>query len=36
MQITEHLCLMAEYNVWMNTKIYETASKLSAEELSEN
>lgn len=36
MPITEHLCLMAEYNVWMNTKIYETASKLSAEELSEN
>lgn len=36
MQITEHLFLMAEYNVWMNTKIYETASKLSVEELSEN
>lgn len=36
MQITEHLFLMAEYNIWMNTKIYETASKLSVEELSEN
>ena len=28
MQITEHLCLMADYNEWMNTKIYETAAKL--------
>jgi uncharacterized damage-inducible protein DinB len=36
MQITEHLCLMAHYNEWMNTKIYETAAKLSAEELSNN
>ena len=36
MQITEHLCLMAHYNEWMNTKIYETAAKLSAEELSKN
>ncbi len=36
MQITEHLCMMAGYNEWMNTKIYETAAKLSAEELSKN
>ena len=36
MQITEHLCLMAHYNEWMNAKIYETAAKLSAEELSKN
>jgi uncharacterized damage-inducible protein DinB len=27
---------MAHYNEWMNTKIYETAAKLSAEELSKN
>jgi hypothetical protein len=26
MQITEHLCLMAHYKEWMNTKIYKTAS----------
>ena len=36
MQIIEHLCLMAHYNEWMNTKIYETAAKISAEELSNN
>jgi len=36
MQITEHFCLMAQYNEWINTKIYETASKLSAQELSKN
>lgn len=36
MQITEYLCLMAQYNEWMNAKIYETASKLSAEELLKN
>jgi len=36
MQITEYVCLMAHYNEWMNTKIYEAASKLSAEELSNN
>lgn len=36
MQITEHLCLMAEYNQWMNTKIYESSATLSAEELAKN
>jgi uncharacterized damage-inducible protein DinB len=36
MQITEHFRLMAQYNEWMNTKIYETASKLSAQELSKD
>lgn len=36
MQITEHVCLMAHYNEWMNAKIYETTARLSAEELSNN
>lgn len=36
MQITEHLCLMAQYNQWMNTKLYESAATLSAEELAKN
>jgi len=33
MQLTEHLRLMADYNHWMNTNIYEAAATLSAEEL---
>jgi uncharacterized damage-inducible protein DinB len=36
MQLTEHLCLMADYNQWMNTKVYEAAATLSAEELAKN
>lgn len=32
----EHIRLMAEYNRWMNRKVYETAGKLSAEQLREN
>ncbi len=36
MQITEHFHLMAQYNEWMNTKIYEAAQTLPAEELSKN
>jgi uncharacterized damage-inducible protein DinB len=36
MQLTEHLCLMAEYNQWMNTKLYQAAATLSAAELAEN
>jgi uncharacterized damage-inducible protein DinB len=36
MQITEHESLKADYNELMNTKIYETASMLSVEELSKN
>ena len=34
--IEQHIRLMAEYNRWMNRKVYETAAKLSAEQLSEN
>lgn len=36
MQLTEHLCLMADYNQWMNTKVYDSATTLSAEELAKN
>ena len=36
MQITEHFHLMAQYNEWMNTKIYEATRTLPAEELSKN
>ena len=36
MQLTEHLCLMADYNQWMNDKLYKAAATLSAEALSEN
>lgn len=32
----EHICLMAEYNEWMNAKLYEVAKKLPNEELSAN
>lgn len=33
MNRTDHICLMAKYNEWMNTKLYEAASRLSDEEL---
>jgi uncharacterized damage-inducible protein DinB len=33
MSRTAHLRLMAEYNQWMNTKVYEAAQRLSHEEL---
>lgn len=36
MQLTEHPRLMAEYNQWMNVKIYDAASTLPTEELSKN
>ena len=36
MKLQEHVCLMADYNQWMNQKLYETAGKLSPEQLSEN
>lgn len=29
----DHICLMANYNSWMNTGLYEAAMRLSAEEL---
>ena len=34
--IVGHIRLMAEYNQWMNRKVYETAGKLNAEQLAEN
>jgi len=36
MQLKQHICMMAEYNQWMNEKLYTSASKLSAEQLAEN
>lgn len=36
MKRTEHICLLAEYNEWMNAKLYEAAMTLSDEELSTN
>lgn len=36
MQLVEHVRQMAEYNHWMNQKLYEACAKLSAEQLSEN
>ena len=36
MNLSDHVCLMASYNEWMNAKLYEAASKLSAEELALN
>lgn len=35
-QLTNHLCTMARYNEWMNSKIYEVAQNLSPEEQSKN
>lgn len=34
--LTQHVCLMARYNQWMNRKLYETAGKLTAAQLAEN
>ncbi len=34
MNRNSHICLMANYNEWMNAKIYEAARSLSDEELS--
>lgn len=36
MQLTEHLYLMAKYNQWMNTQLYEAALKLSTKEPAKN
>jgi uncharacterized damage-inducible protein DinB len=36
MSRTDHICLMATYNEWMNAKIYEAAKRLPDEELSVN
>ena len=33
MDVLKHIRLMAQYNQWMNAKLYETAAKLSPEEL---
>ena len=34
MNRTDHICLMAQYNEWMNAKLYSSAMSLSADELS--
>jgi uncharacterized damage-inducible protein DinB len=36
MKLNDHVRLMAEYNRWMNEKIYQAASKISHEQLNEN
>jgi uncharacterized damage-inducible protein DinB len=33
MTLLDHLRLMARYNVWMNDKVYETAARLSPDDL---
>lgn len=33
MSRTDHICLMAKYNEWMNAKLYEAAMRLPDEEL---
>jgi uncharacterized damage-inducible protein DinB len=33
MEMCRHIALMATYNEWMNDRLYETAGKLSAQEL---
>jgi uncharacterized damage-inducible protein DinB len=36
MQLSEHVHQMAQYNQWMNQKLYEACEKISPEQLSEN
>src|SRR5215510_10225329 len=36
MTLRNHILLMANYNQWMNVKLYEAAGKLSQEELTTN
>lgn len=36
MQLVDHVRQMAEYNRWMNQKLYDACEKMSAEQLSEN
>ena len=33
MSLESHFCLLAEYNQWMNLKVYESAGRLSQEDL---
>tara|TARA_R100000900_G_C3351441_1_gene166556 strand:- start:39 stop:206 length:168 start_codon:yes stop_codon:yes gene_type:complete len=33
MSLTDHFKLLATYNQWMNTKLYEAAAQLSPQEL---
>ena len=33
MSLESHFCLLAEYNQWMNLKVYESAGRLSREDL---
>lgn len=34
--LTQHVCLMAQYNAWMNIKLFDTAAKLSEQALTED
>lgn len=36
MDLLKHIRLLARYNEWMNAKLYQTAARLSAEQLAEN
>lgn len=36
MQLNAHVQLMAEYNAWMNTRLYETSAHLSVSDLVQN
>lgn len=36
MHLKNHVSLMADYNQWMNLKLYEACSKLTYEQLNEN
>lgn len=36
MQLTQHVQLMAEYNQWMNRKLYDACERLSVDQISEN
>lgn len=36
MQLARHVQLMAEYNRWMNRKLYDACEQLSVEQISEN
>lgn len=33
MSLESHFCLLAEYNQWMNLKVYESAGRMSREDL---
>jgi uncharacterized damage-inducible protein DinB len=35
MDLLQHIRLLAQYNEWMNAKLYESAGKLSPERLQE-